>query len=55
MQVVQDWRVVLLEEGGKGDLIALAGTPDEIRIVRGQPPTPARRLLNGYLPHNGPR
>src|SRR4051794_28509990 len=33
MQVVEDWSMVMLEEPGKGDLIALAGTPHEIRIV----------------------
>jgi hypothetical protein len=41
MQVVEDGGMVVLEEPGKGDLIALAGAPHEIRIVRGQPLTPA--------------
>src|SRR5215213_8566061 len=47
--------MVVLEEPGKGDLIALAGAPHEIRIVRGQPLTPAGPRLVRYWPRNGPR
>ena len=43
MEVVEYRRVVLLEEAGKGNLIARAGTPDEVSVLHGHQHSPYRR------------